>query len=639
MRFPRKVHLSVAMLVLGGAPFCVTEAGGMSPEENAIDHGVAAPVGRATWGPSIIATQDGNGKRLVFIKLWTGSKSSYLFIDAETGETEQIMPDPDAESWGGWGAYLTLKGSDGTIYDTIGKHMVAIDVAKRKVRRLGKIPSGMALSFLEGDDGTIYAGIYPKATLVAYDPQKKQYTDFGALNEEDWPQYPRPLCMGSEGWVYCGISISKMQVVGFHPATGRKQAFIPETNRKRGNVSMHRGVDGEVYANAAGWGWHRLKGGEAVKVDKAAAKQETRRDQFFPDGSYYKSVSVPNRTMTIVDKPGGKAREVRFDYESTGVNIYTISNGPGDKVYGATGIPLRIWQFDPDSGEMNDRGLGEYGGHINQFVYMNEKLYGGVYSNAALLEYDPARPYEDVNLYKSGNPKCVFHEKRARDLFGRPHAVFAHPDGRHVLMGGAAQRTLTGGGMLIYDTQSDASVVLTRKDLLADQVVNAMTALPDGDIIVGTSTKAATGGAPTEGGAILYRLDFAARKIARRWPLEPKTAAVRDLLTGSDGLIYGIADPNRFFVFDPEKGGFVYDEPVDGYGNAAGYQAPRCMVFGPDGNIYALFREAIVRIDPTTRRHEAVSRPGTTITAGLAILDGRLYFASGPRLYSCSIAP
>ena len=90
-----------------------------------------------TWGPSTVATVGADGRRAVFIKLWTGNNASYLFIDAETGQTEQVRPGVS-----GWGAYEVLMTPENTIYDPMGGHMVAIDVAPRTVRRLGAIPGG-----------------------------------------------------------------------------------------------------------------------------------------------------------------------------------------------------------------------------------------------------------------------------------------------------------------------------------------------------------------------------------------------------------------------------------------------------------------------------------------------------------------
>lgn len=604
---------------------------------NFVDHGPVAPVGMPTWGPSTLAVQGEGGRRQVFTKIWCGNNASYLFIDAATGSTQQVAPGA-----GGWGAYEVHLGPDQVIYDTMGDQLVAIDAATREVRRLGKLPAGtMALGYTEGADGTIYAGLYPSATLVSYQPATGRFTDHGALNDEVWPQYLRPLAIDSTGWIYGAIAIQESQIVGLNLATGEKRAFIAAGERQRGNPTLHLAGDGKVYATAPGWGWHALSGGSATPVEKAPPAVAPRRSaNTFADGSRYLKVNVPDKVMTIQDAGAAEPRTVTFDYESSGVNCYTIVACDDGKIRGATGIPLRIWEFDPATGAMSNRGLGGYGGHINQFVRLGGLLYGAVYSSGALLEYDPAKPYDDVSMATSKNPRQVFDSPAARDLYGRPHAVLAHPDGRHILVGGNAARVLLGSGLLIYDRETEQGTILDRDDLIPDQGINALAALPNGDVLVGTSTQAPTGGAhETPTAALVYRLDFRTRTIAARWPLAPDTPAVRDLVVAADGLVYGLAEPSRFFVLDPRTGTYLHDASLDDYGAASGYQAPRCLTFGPDGMLYALFRGAVVRIDPAARTHIDIARPTAGITTGIAILDGRLYFACGPRLMSCALNP
>ena len=599
------------------------------------DHGLVAPVGMPTWGPSTIATVDRNGRRIVFVKLWTGGNASYLFIDAETGETEQIYPEG-----GGWGAYEVQMTPANVIYDTIGKNMVAIDVATRSVRKIGEIPSGMSLGYTLSPDGTVYAGIYPTATLVSYNPATNTFTDHGALNEEIWPQYPRPLACDASGWIYCGISIQQMQVVGYHLSTGEKRFLIPTEQRQRGNVEGYLGTDGKVYANADGWGWHELSNGVAAPVGKPPGEAVLTRTNTFPDGSCYTYVEVADRIMHILDAGADKPREVHFDYKSTGVNIYTIIAGPDNRVHGATGIPLRIWRFDPDKGQMQNRGMAGNRGHINQFVRQGNRFFGAIYSSGMLVEYDPLQPYDGVDMETSTNPRVAHYADAARDLYGRPHAVLAHSDGRHILVGGNAARVVPGSGLLIYDAEAREATILDRADLIPDQGINALVALPGGDVLVGTSTRLPTGGAGNvPKTAVVYRLNLQRRVITAQWPMQPETPAVRDMVVLPNGLVYGLAEPNRFFVLDPERGSFTHDVAWTDYGDVSGWQAPRCMAIGPDGNIYALFREAIVRIDPGTLTHRDIARPEVPVTSGIAIVNGRLYFGSGPRLFSCALNP
>ena len=598
------------------------------------DHGIVAPVGRPTWGDSTIATVDRDGSRLVFIKLWTGHDTSYLFIDADTGETDQVRP-----GVGGWGAYLVFFSPDrNTIYDTMGQWFIEIDVPTREVRRVGEIPSGMALSFAADDRGVIYGGIYPGATVVSYDPGTGEYVNHGPVNEQDWPQYLRPMAVDAHGWVYGGIGQTLAQVVGLNTATGEVVHYVPEQDRVRGQGRVFKGADGEVYANAPGWSWHRLSAGEATAIDEPPVDPAPTAHRTFPDGSGIARVEVADRVMQILEAGADEPREVSFDYESTGVSIYTMIEGPDGNIYGATGVPLRIWRFDPETGDLEDRGLGGHGGHVNQFVRQGDLLYGAIYSSGSLIAYDPAQPYDDTHPVRSENPRHLHGYGAAVDLYGRPRAMLAHPDGRHVLMGGQAARVLAGGGMVIHDTETGEDTVLTPADLVGDQGVNAMAALPDGGVLVGTTTAAATGGRGVATAAMLYRVDLDTKTVTDRWTPEPPAPAIHDMLLAPDGLVYGLTSSNRFFVFDPRDGQVIHDETVEDYGRVTGSQAARCMALGPDGGIYALFRDAIARIEPGTFEHREIVRPGRVITAGITVAGNRLYFASRSRLLSYDLS-
>jgi len=175
-------------------------------------------------------------------------------------------------------------------------------------------------------------------------------------------------------------------------------------------------------------------------------------------------------------------------------------------------------------------------------------------------------------------------------------------------------------------------------ELVPDQGVHAIGALPGGDLIIGTTTDAATGGRATATAALLYRIDCKSWQVTGRWTLEPPTSAVHDLVVAANGKVYGLAEPNRLFVFDPAKGAFVHDEALSSYGSLTGSQAPRTMAIGPDGEIYALFKRAIVRIEPDTLAHRKIARLDRDITAGILIHENRLYFASFSHLFSYDLS-
>ncbi|HLS27902.1 MAG TPA: hypothetical protein VK041_04580 [Opitutales bacterium] len=606
---------------------------GFALPEGFVDHGVAAPVGRQPFGNNVYATVDGDGRPMVFMKLWAGPHASYLFIDAETGETEQIAPGS-----GGRGGWPVLFSPENKIYDTLGPDFIEIDLNTRELRRVGKISGSMALGHTIAPDGVVYSGIYPTGVLVSYNPATGEYRNHGKISEESWPQYVRPLAAGNDGWIYGGLGQKSAQILAYNTKTGKSRGLIPERDRKAGSGQVYLGSDGLIYGNAPGWGWHAIENGVAKPVEKPASRAAQPSGRDFPNGARLTGIDVANRRLQIRDAGSESSRTLSFSYDSPGVQIYGLVSGPDGKIYGATGIPLRIWRFDPGTGEMNNWGLGDHAGHVNQFTLQNDKLYGAIYSSGSLIEYDPAKPYDDRAVRSSTNPKhlhgFVYGHGGSPDMFGRPYVIFSHPDKKHVILGGNPSRVRAGGGLLIYNIETGEETALKPEDLIENQGVMTIGALANGDLIVGSTTAAATAGQSAATAAEIYQIDWKSKEVVKRWRPEPTVGSIRDLLVGENDLVYIQTSGGRFLVLDPKSGEFVHDEQITEYGPVTGGQAPRVMKFGPDGRIYILFRTAIAAFDPKTMTHSEVARPGVTISAGIAIQDGRLYFSSGSRLLS-----
>jgi outer membrane protein assembly factor BamB len=611
----------------------------MRPPPGFTDHGAVARVAQSVWTGAVPAV-DGAGRRIILFKLWGKTPPAlYLMIDAETGQTTSIDPGLNSA-----GAYATFLSPDNKFYDSLGDQFIEFDVASKKIIPVGKIPADFIMSFTIDDRGVIYAGLYPNGELLAFNPKTRVLTNFGPLAKETWPQYLY-LATDDKGWVYGCVNFVRGNVLALNPETGEKRQIYPEDKRGfRDGAEIWRGKDGQVYSRLGKDEWYKLYDGSGAKiegaptVDRAIFTSTVTPPGRWRDGSFFSNLSVPGRRVSINDAGADKPREILFDYQCAGRPIYSIVGGPDGKIYGATGIPLRVFCYDPATGKTQNWGLADYGGHVNQWVRQGNKLYGAVYSDGALLEYDPAKPFEDAPIGKGANPRLAFRKPEARDLFGRPHAMLAHPDGHHVLIGGNPARGLAGGGLLIYDTQKDQGTILTRDDLIADQGITAMTALSNGDIIIGTTTEPGTGGTGTAKEAMVYRLDWRSRKITSKWTPIPGLKSIADLITGPDGLVYGLAAPDHFFVINPKSGQVVHREEITGYGSVTGAMAPRTMALGPDRKIYALFSEAIARIAPGTFSHAEIARPGVPIKAGIVIQDGRLYFSSDANLWSYDLS-
>jgi len=115
---------------------------------------------------------------------------------------------------------------------------------------------------------------------------------------------------------------------------------------------------------------------------------------------------------------------------------------------------------------------------------------------------------------------------------------------------------------------------------------------------------------------------------------------------GPDGLVYGIADfrvyeptlmdeEKLFFVFDPASRQIRHQEKTaPAFGSMHLQQGQRKVIVSPDGRVFLLFRKGIAQADPRTFQLSWTAPAPVSINAGGAWSDGRIWFASGSRLYS-----
>lgn len=229
------------------------------------------------------------------------------------------------------------------------------------------------------------------------------------------------------------------------------------------------------------------------------------------------------------------------------------------------------------------------------------------------------------------NPKVLAQWKS--DIT-RPRTVLVHPDNRHVLMGGFAGYGLVGGGIGIYDLETGEDTLLTAADdLLPGHSCITLKALADGDLVGGTSITAPGGGHPTAEEAELFILDWETREIAWHGAPVPGDANIISIYVLDDGFVYGLSGNSTFFVFDPEEKNVIHSESFAEFGNV-----PRhALQEGADGYLYAIMRDAILRITPGSFEHVKLADTPVAATAGGASVRGRLYYASGARVWSYGI--
>lgn len=654
-RFPAVIACSL----LTTTCICVARA-----DDHFVDHGVATRGMTRTYGAT--ATVDGDGRRVVLVWLMAGGTGYVLAVDPETGAARQIeIPRPedeDGEPRELYGNFSVLHSSRNRWYAHVGVApwltgggiLVEFDATTMSFTHVGATRGQYGMAFHEDGDGTVWAAIFPNVQLISYDPETRRLTDHGDLDPQDWNQYPRGgLARDRTGWLYTAYGYTRMQVVGYDPATGSRRSFIPAEERAQGSDSegWHGGCgrvylaqDGEVYAWSKGRGWHRMHGGQAIPLegearsaswdslpvpaapDRAGHWASLFRE--FPDGSRIprdREVSGlvwetwglnVRRRLLVVEETDGTVRRVSFDYDVPAPRIGNVTAGPDGAVYGFTHDS--VFRFDPVGGTFAVTRQAQ----VNTWAVQGGQLFGAVYPRGNLTRFDATTEERTVLAQVSS--------------IYRPHVLLAHPDGRHLVMGGTPDYGATGGSLLIYNLETEEAEILTHERLITNQSTVALAALPDGNLVGGTTVAAGTGGERLAERAVLYLLDWERREIVWHAPLEGGNLyAMKDLITGRDGRVYGLTSDGWLLVFDPAERRIVHRESLGDYGPLApGGQGPRIMATGPDGRIHVLFRRAVVTLEPGSFAHRKLADSPVDIDTGIALLDGRLFFSSGANLWS-----
>lgn len=599
------------------------------PEKFA-DHGVGAPVAESR---GLVAAQDADGNPLLIaLSLDQSPRGWILLIEPGTGETDQFY---FPEGVGSTPPFASLLSENGRFYTVSGRTFMEFDPTTREWLFHGVPPDAgvhvTGSAMCDGPNGRIFAGMHQNCQLISYDPQTQELAAHGQLDEAE--QYVNTLVADDAGWVYAGIGTARQNVVAMNPETGERVQFPTEEQRVHGAGHVRIGTDGHVYGRAADT-WWRLHDGQAEEVaaeDVPAAAPTGaigwgQRTATLPDGSVVE-LNLPERELTVT-APDGEPRLVEFDYESEGANITSLAAGPDGNIYASTSHPMHMVRYDPGADEITDLGhvpaIG--GGNMCAMTAAGDLLYGAEYAGGRVWAYDPELPWQPEHE-EQPNPAELAQYKQ--DMC-RPRACITDPTERWVVSGGFAGYGLVGGGLAVHDRETGETELLTHEDVIEHESTITMRFYPGGFLIGGTSIAAPGGGHPQAEQGTLYVMDWVTREVIFQTNPIEGAREVFSIEVGPDGLVYGLATGSQFFVFDPETREVVHREDLSDYGGL-----PRqTLVLGPDGNIYATFTGAIVRITPGTFEHEKLADPPRSISAGAVILDGRLYYASSSRVWS-----
>ena len=641
------LYLLLSLPVLAQKPVKVSalpDNSGFSVESSSIDlgkgfydHGVASPI---SMHRGVVSTIDGNGRNIVLVWLFDHRGGySLLMIDAATGKSEEfpIPFEPKGDT-----PYSSILSSDNKFYTHFRDHFIEFDPAKRAFTFTKKTMPQMAMAMTEDDQGKIWSITYPNSGLVSFDPKSRELIDYKYVHQENWHQYQRSLVADDTGWIYFGLGNASSQILAFNPSSGKAKPILPESERKLGSAVVYRDENGKVYGRALASidnEWYELYRGESTKIGQYVNRKPKKiitnsQNLFhteFPDGSILKDLDLVNRVL-VTENPKTKAlNKVTFNYTSDGAIVMGIGTAPDGTIVGGTAFPMRFFNYDLKNDKwINREALGQFNALVNQ----NSKVYFGVYSGGHLIEWDPFKAWVKTELNdKKTNPKHL--TTVAPDII-RPYRIIAHPDGKTIIMGGTPQYGATGGGLLFYDNQSHASILLKDHEVVKDQTSISLVPLPNQKLLGGTTTTPGSGGEKRAKEALLYLMDIKSKSIEWKEAVIPGAQEYSEMRLRPDGLVYGISDKKLFFVFDPISKKIVHSQNVsDEFGPTTAEQSPRIFVDGPNGEVYLLFAKgAIVQIIPKTYEMKLIATAPGSIKAGGDYLNGRIFFVTGSHLMS-----
>jgi hypothetical protein len=285
-------------------------------------------------------------------------------------------------------------------------------------------------------------------------------------------------------------------------------------------------------------------------------------------------------------------------------------------------MPMDIFRYDPKSGQARLEGTIN-GGEVYSMLAFGGKLYSFCYSPPDVIAYDPTKPWKFGRSVAS-NPRdlCPLGDGHCR-----PEGSLIGPDDLFYIVSHAPYGQL-GGAMAIFDPQTQ-KVVANFRNLVLNQSLICVAWEKRSNLIFGGSGVWGGGGSePTEKEARLFAFDPVKReKLYEVTPL-PGDSGIKVLAAG-EGKVFGVGSrSNKTFIFDPQT-----RMVTKTFGNPFGSQVWGSYRVGKDGLIWGLTTSVLFTLDPKTCEYRVVTHSPKPVTAGLALTEEAVYFASGAHLW------
>jgi streptogramin lyase len=574
-----------------------------------------------SWGSYVGPGKTGRMDTIYIVLGRYQESVSLLAVHPDAGEIRQFKG-PLPKEMGSWGLAIDHENRIylGTYYNA---HLLRFDPKTETWEDLGR-PGGESESFIcaltTAPDGKIWGGTFPSAKLFSFDPKTGETKNFGRMDEKQFYCYPTA---GGDGLIYCAIRFEKTDIVVLDPVRESKTSLLPFEERSSRWQSLARGEDGRVYAKLPSGKWFRIVDGKNLNEVEPSGIPFPRGG--LPDGRRF--YTVDPHLLRIENPATKEVKEISLRHEAAGAFLFMIGSGPDGRIYGSSMLPLRLFVYDPKDRSLTNLGKAAHStGQIYSMGSYEGKLYLCSYPNSRLSVYDPMKPLK-FGDGEDANPRDLGPMGDGQD---RPRAMIAGPHGK-IYIGTYPDYGLHGGAISVYDPKKNEKRVY--RHLVPNQSISSLAYLERLDLIAGGSSVRGGGGTRAiEKEAKLFLWDLREEKKVFETVPVPEAKTILSLAATPEGLVYGITDHEKVFIFDPQSREVkkVFD---------LGLKKPleNSLQTGPDGLLYGLSQEMIFFIQPGKDQVFPMAKPPVPITSGMAISGRWIYFGSHADLYEFEI--
>lgn len=589
-----------------------------------------------------------SGKEMfTLVNMNENSGAELIFIDFEANTGRIYKAPAGAGAWG-------LKEVPGdrlvisTFYDGV---FMIFDLKKMEFAKVAPFPGESYIwNMAMGGDGRIYGGTYSGGKLGALDLNTYQVEDCGAPAPPNL--YLRQVSPTPSGDILCYFNTEKPTTLLYDPAT-KKYRAAP--------AAVSGGVPGIVWDGYFLAGRQAFKGKELEEVqapwptpsnDKGAWSYSnvlTNPDRLYmAQGKSICSYKPGDKDLTLVTemdtrggwycgsssngdllglrgqdyfviRPGDK--EIKFlpiPVESAPRDTLFLRCDAGGTLWGGPTFGQTLWHMDAKTKKaINTATICNSGGEVYDVGFVDGKVYAVSYAGGDIVEYDPSRPWDQIN---GVNPHVI---KRNGGEYIRPEGgVSVGPDGK-LYTGWLAKYGKYGGGLTITDPKTGDTELI--ENPLGEQAL--LHAVSDGRYVYVGSCLAGNGLPNKKGESARFGVvDPATKKTEFQHEFEA-ASHVRVLTYDAKSKHVVISTDGQLMLFDTKIRGFVKLP-----------DAPKlsCFVVAEpgDGTMCYGSGKSLVRMDIATGKTANVVDAPSDIRNVTSGPKGELYISCGLDVYA-----